>query len=140
MDFTANNFLLKCTYFKMFISHTASQKYYKSILVLRSISSRNSLYLCLSLTCITPRSLLSVRSSSECATHISCKAARSRDRSVLECSVVSGSSGTFFSKKDDRGFRVLSTRVHWKINYSSTALPTQLFYIASKYCNVRLSS
>lgn len=49
----------------------------------------------LSLTCCAPLSLLSVRSSSECVAQTSCSAARSRDRSVLKCSVASGRSGTF---------------------------------------------
>lgn len=49
-----------------------------------------------SLTCCAPLSLLSVRSSSECDAQTSCSAARSRDRSVLKCSVASGRSGTFY--------------------------------------------
>lgn len=53
----------------------------------------------LTLTCWAPLSLLRVRSSSECATQTSCSAARSRGRSVLKCSVVSGSSGTFYKQK-----------------------------------------
>lgn len=48
------------------------------------------------LTCCAPLSLLSVRSSSECVAQTSCSAARSLDRSVLKCSVVSGRSGTFY--------------------------------------------
>lgn len=46
-------------------------------------------------TCCAPLSLLRVRRSSEWETQISCRAARSRDRSVLKCSVASGRSGTF---------------------------------------------
>lgn len=52
--------------------------------------------ICQSLTCWAPLSLLSVRSSSECVAQTSCSAARSRDRSVLKCSVASGRSGTFY--------------------------------------------
>ncbi len=45
-------------------------------------------------TCCAPLSLLSVLSSSKCVTQSWCRAARSRARSVLKCSVGSGSSGT----------------------------------------------
>lgn len=55
-------------------------------------------------TCIAPRSLLRVRSSSECATQISCRAARSRGKSVLQGSVTSGSSGTFLKKNNKHVF------------------------------------
>lgn len=48
------------------------------------------------LTCCAPLSLLSVRSSSECVAQTSCRAARSRDRSILKSSVASGRSGTFY--------------------------------------------
>lgn len=62
------------------------------------------------LTCCAPLPLLSVRSSSEWATHTSCRAARSRDRSVLKCSVASGRSGTFCEHRREgeaRGARLM---------------------------------
>lgn len=52
-------------------------------------------------TCCAPLSLLKVRSSSEWAAQISCRAARSRDRSVLKCSEASGKSGTFWRNREE---------------------------------------
>jgi len=63
-----------------------------------SVTGRRKDVLCVSRTCCAPLSLLSVRSSSECEAQTSCSAARSRDRSVLKCSVASGRSGTFCRK------------------------------------------
>lgn len=55
-------------------------------------------------TCCAPLSLLKVRSSSEWATQISCRAARSRDRSVLKCSGASGKSGTFWRTQEEKHY------------------------------------
>lgn len=51
------------------------------------------------LTCCAPRSLLRVRSSSECVAQTSCSAAKSRDRSALNDSGCSGRSGTFYKHR-----------------------------------------
>lgn len=66
-------------------------------------------------TCCAPLSLLRVRSSSEWEAQISCRAARSRDKSVLKCSVDSGRSGTFWrnSRENVIGKLLHTELINW---------------------------